>query len=287
MNLLSPQLQAFMMVVKYHTVHAAAAELHLTQTAVTQRIRTLETSLKTTLFIRSRRGMQLTAEGQALLRYCQASVELEGEALATIQGAGSETEIELRITGPTSMMHSRVIPRCVPLMQRFAGLLFYFKIDDVDTHHQKLRSGEADFALIREEQLTAEMQSKSLAAEEYVLVASQQWQSRSLQEIIAEERIIDFDESDQITFNYLKQYDLFSYSRKRRLFVNRTDDLAMLAVQGVGYTTLAKEFALPYVQSKQLILLNQGQTLDVHHYLVWYDRPEPPAYFSAIIDCIN
>ena len=68
MSLLSPQLQAFLKVAEQKTVHGAADKLFLTQTAVTQRIRTLETSLGTTLFIRTRRGMALTSEGGALLR---------------------------------------------------------------------------------------------------------------------------------------------------------------------------------------------------------------------------
>ncbi len=82
MSLLSPQLQAFQAIVKYKTVHAAADTLNVTQTAVTQRIRALEEKLRVTLFIRTRRGMLLTSEGEALLRYCQAVRDIEGEALA-------------------------------------------------------------------------------------------------------------------------------------------------------------------------------------------------------------
>ena len=51
MSLLSPQLQAFLAVANCKTVHGAAANIHLTQTAVTQRIRSLERLLKTTLFL--------------------------------------------------------------------------------------------------------------------------------------------------------------------------------------------------------------------------------------------
>ncbi len=74
MSLLSPQLEAFVAITRYRTVHAAAVDLHITQTAVTQRIRTLETRLRTTLFTRTRRGMLLTPEGEALLRYCHAAI---------------------------------------------------------------------------------------------------------------------------------------------------------------------------------------------------------------------
>src|SRR4051812_25265264 len=98
MSLLSPQLEAFLAITKYKTVHGAARELGITQTGVTQRIRALEFQLSTTLFIRSRKGMAPTTEGQALLRYCQAARDLEGEALAKIQHAATKTEVRVAVT---------------------------------------------------------------------------------------------------------------------------------------------------------------------------------------------
>src|SRR5947207_7036435 len=123
MSLLSPQLEAFVAIAKHKTVHGAANAVHVTQTAVTQRIRALESKLGTTLFIRTRRGMMLTPEGEALLRYCHATRELEGEALATIQGAAQDTAIRFCITGPTSIMRSRIVRQCFPILKQFPNLL--------------------------------------------------------------------------------------------------------------------------------------------------------------------
>ncbi len=287
MSLLSPQLIAFMAVAQHKTVYGAADGLYLTQTAVTQRIKTLEAALKTTLFIRTRRGMKLTPEGEALLRYCQRAKELEGETLAQIQGAGVATEIELTISAPTSITRSRLLPACVPIMKTFPNLLIHFHVEDREHRHQALRAAQADLIILREEHLMPEMTCKKLVAEEYVLVASSAWKDRTLTNIIKNERIIDFDETDQITFDYLKQYDLFSLAQHSRYFVNRTEDLAYMVAQGMGYTTLAKEFVLPYVQSKELIILNKGKTYDLLPILAWFDRPEPPEYFSALIKAIQ
>lgn len=287
MSLLGPQLEAFMAVVKHKTVHGAASSIFLTQTAVTQRIRALEKTLRTTLFIRSRKGMLLTSEGEALLRYCQAAKYLEGDALAKIQGAGVESEIEISISGPTSIMRSRIIPECFSVMKKFPQVLFCFDVNDIENRHQSLRAGQCDFAIIKKEDLTQEMKYKELAPEEYVLVCSKHWKGRKTQDIIKNERIIDFDSTDQLTYNYLKYYNLFDLSQHGRHFANRTEDLALLVSKGFGYTTLAKEFAKPYLDSKQLMVLNKGKTLNIVPILAWYDRPEPPKYFSAIITSIN
>jgi DNA-binding transcriptional LysR family regulator len=67
--LTNPLLEAFEAVVRLGTTHAAAQELRITQTAITQRIKALEEGLSLTLFLRSRRGMSITDEGKALRNF--------------------------------------------------------------------------------------------------------------------------------------------------------------------------------------------------------------------------
>src|SRR5690348_5299797 len=93
MRLLSQNLRTFVSVVRQGTVHGAAAELGLTQTGVTQRIRSLERELETTLFLRSRQGMRMTPEGHVLLRYCRDAEHLEGQALSQIRGGGESEPV--------------------------------------------------------------------------------------------------------------------------------------------------------------------------------------------------
>lgn len=286
LSLLSPSLLAFMAVVEHKTVHGAASAIHLTQTAVTQRIRTLEKQLKVTLFLRSRRGMLLTPEGEALLRYCQAAKALEGEALAHIQETGIESEVSLTISAPTSVMRARIVPACLPIMQSYPNLLMHFDVDDAEDRHEKLRAGLSDLVIVREEHLRPEMRYKKLHPEEYVLVGSAKWKGRRLKDIIQHERIIDFDSADTVTFDYLKHYGLFESAKHSRYFVNRTENLALMVAAGMGYTTLAKEFAKPYVHNQELIILNQSKALNIALVLAWFDRPSPPQYFSAILQAI-
>ncbi len=287
MSLLSPALEAFLAVVKHKTVHGAAEHIHLTQTAVTQRIRTLEQRLSTTLFIRSKRGMALTQEGEALLHYCQAAQNLAGQAMAKIQGAGEVSTVSMTLTGPSSMMRSRIIPQCLPVMRRFPNLLLRFDINDIENRHKTLRTGDCDLALVQKEDLLPEMQHKLLAPEEYVLVCCNAWKNRSLKEIITQERIVDFDPTDQLTFQYLKHHKLFDQAKLERHYANRTEDLAMLVTEGMGYSLLTREFSQPYIDKGELWVMNQGKTYVNQMALAWFDRPEPPAYFAALLQAIQ
>jgi len=287
MSLLSPPLQAFVAIAKHKTVHSAANTIHLTQTAVTQRIRALEAQLRTTLFTRTRRGMLLTPEGEALLRYCQATQELEGEALAKIQGAAIETTVQMGITGPSSIMRARIIPACLSVMKKFPQLLMHFNINDTAERQKFLKMGNSQFAIIQQEDVAREMESKSLQPEHYVLVCTSAWKKRKLKDIIQTECIVDFDPSDQMTFNYLKHFDLFDQIRHDRHFANRTESIASLLVAGCGYGLLTTEFSKPYLESEQLMVLNAGKIYENKIALAWYSRPEPPAYFSALINTIT
>ena len=284
MRLLSPQLQAFLAIVKYKTVHAAAIALHLTQTAVTQRLRTLEIKLSTSLFVRTRRGMLLTIEGEALLRYCNEVQELEGEALSFITGTGIEKNVSICMTGPTTIMHSRIIPQCTPIMNQYPRLLIRFDINDNDNGINALRQGMSQLAIIERGSFSNEMEYKDLKPEHYILVASSKWKKRRLLDIIKNERIIDFEPNDQMTFNYLKHYDFFENANKERHYVNRTDTLALMITNELGYGVLPFEFAKPYLASKQLITLNTGKTYPHLLLLAWFPRHQQPNYFSALIE---
>ena len=287
MSLLSPQLLAFIAVAECQTVHAAAERLHLTQTAVTQRIRSLERTLCTTLFIRSRKGMRLTDQAEALLRYCRATQMLEGETLAAIQTPGSQSNASCKLCAPSSMMRNRITVGCVPIMKRFAHLQLQFVIEDNETRHHLLKSGKTDIAIIEPQHLEAQMQSKTLTPEEYILVAPAGWKKRPLQSILSTERIIDFNENDNASLRYLEHYSLETTPRPQRYFINDTQQIAFLIEKGIGYSCLTKEVAAPYLRRKTMITLNKGRLHSHQYVLAWYNRVEAPEYFNAIIDAIN
>jgi len=287
MSLLTAPLEAFLAVVKTHTVHGAAAELGLTQTGVTQRIRSLETQLSTSLFTRSRRGMALTHEGEALLRYCQAARDLEGEVLSQIEGAGKDAEVRICITGPTSIIESRISPQCLPVLREFPRLLVTFHVVDIEDRLNDLRTGAAQFAIVPREQVTNEMDSKLLKPERYVLVGPKAWKRRTLKEIVRTERIIDFDPTDRMTLTFLKKVGLLEDAKPERHFVNNNTALIQMFVEGLGYGVLTEEVAAEHFKSGELIALHRNTRNAKELALAWYPRPLMPTYFKAMIAAIK
>lgn len=287
MSLLSQNLQAFMAIVEQTTVHGAAKQLNLTQTGVTQRIRSLESELKTTLFLRSRKGMKLTQEGEALLRYCKGAEDLEGQALSQINGAGEDKSVFVSIVGPTSVMTARIVDLCSGLYSKWLHLYLNFIVSDIEDRLSLVRSGKADIAIIPPEQVPNEMDSKVLKPEKYILVASPQWKGRKLIDILENEKVIDFDESDLTTRNYLKKFGLQAKLGRPRLFANNNEAIIKLFSCGAGFGTLTQEIAKPHLDAGELIALNGGGVMEDSLALTWYPRPEMPDYFRAVVDAIK
>src|SRR5690606_23105608 len=63
------QARTFLAIVTHGSVAAAGEQLHLTQRAVSARIRTLEAQLDTRLFVRDKSGARLTAAGERFVRH--------------------------------------------------------------------------------------------------------------------------------------------------------------------------------------------------------------------------
>lgn len=287
MSLLDPKLQAFLAIAQIGTVHGAADSLGLTQTGVTQRIRTLEKELSTTLFIRSRSGMKLSHEGLALFRYCQNALELEGETLSEISGQQNQSSVELTLAGPTSIMSSRIIPSCLNIYKEYPNLILNYRLDDLENRSQLLKKGLVQLAILSPQDVALEMDSKMLKPDKYILVASPTWKNRRLTDIVKKERIIDFYESDETTKNYLKKYDLLRLARHERVFANTNFALTSLLKAGVGYGTLTQEVAADDIARGELIVLNQNQVFEDPQALAWYPRKEMPLYFRKIVESIK
>src|SRR4051812_42865459 len=102
MSLSSLQLDAFLTVAQTLNFTKAADQLHITQSALSQRIMKLEEELETSLFIRDRAGLKLTEAAQDLIRYCRCKNSLEDEFLSGLRDASLAGVI--RIGGLSSLM---------------------------------------------------------------------------------------------------------------------------------------------------------------------------------------
>ena len=287
MMIAQAQLPTFMAVAELLNLSAAAKKLGITQTGATQRIKSLEQSLGVTLFTRSRSGMRLTEEGRLLFRYCAEVSNLEGQFLSGMKGVGQTREVELCIVGPMSLLAGRVVPCYKAIAQKWPSLNLRFVIDSNANRLNQLKRGGCDLAFVFPHEVGLELDSKLVRPVEYVLVATSQWKSRPLKEILETEKLLAYHPGDATGLDYLRAFNLLERFKRSRFCVGENITLIRLLELGMGFGVLPKEIAEPLIAEGKLASLNQGRSYKIPFALAWYPRREMPDYFREIVRMIK
>lgn len=132
----------------------AGETLHLSQSAVSRQIRSLEESLGTTLFHRHARGLILTEQGELLFEATSSMNRRLETAAARIRDSEDEVFGELRVTTTTGFGTLWLAPRLTKLYERYPDL----KIDlMLEERVLDLPMREADVAIRMKEPSQADL----------------------------------------------------------------------------------------------------------------------------------
>jgi DNA-binding transcriptional LysR family regulator len=173
MTMENSQLKGFLAVVEEGGVSRAAAKLHLTQPAVTKQIQALERELKTVLFDRTGRGVELTATGALLYDYSRRSLAL----LEECQQAIADTQagaIGRLIVGAGTTTCIFELPRWLQALRaQLPGIDVVVRTGNSREILQLVLAREVDLGLITTVVQHPELQVTELFEEEIVLVTSE------------------------------------------------------------------------------------------------------------------
>src|SRR6267142_3279275 len=109
-------LRVFESAARHLSFKEAAAELHITQAAVSHQVKSLEEYLGIELFRREGRGVQLTEAARASLPRLREGFDALAAAVETIRERGEETE--LTITAPPVFVARWLMPRLAEFSRR-------------------------------------------------------------------------------------------------------------------------------------------------------------------------
>jgi DNA-binding transcriptional LysR family regulator len=230
------QLQAFRETLKCQSFSKAARELHITQPALTLRIKQLEECLGHKLIHRNRGNLLPTAQGQRLLEYIAIRERLDSELLEDIKREKDGQLIgTLRVAGHYSAIQHVAVPSLASLFLAHPGLQLEAIIKEDDEVPAILTAGQCDFALLQHALNLNAYLHEFLGYERYVLI-------RPTHRTTRHDTFIDSHPTDSITSDFFKQQrpGLQRHGYKRSFLYNESGILNAVE-NGLGMAVVAEQ----------------------------------------------
>lgn len=167
------QLAAFAAVVELGSFDAAAQRLHVTPSAISQRIKALEQRVGQVLVVREK-PCTATSAGVPLLRLAAQTALLESETLAEMGGSAHRTRIALAVNADS------MATWFTGVFAQASEFLFDIRIEDQDLSARLLREGVVMGAVTTERRPVPGCRVHPLGAMRYVPVAGADYVRRYL-----------------------------------------------------------------------------------------------------------
>lgn len=164
-------LQAFISIAERGSFRAAASHLNLSQTALSHRIRKLEESLGTPLFLRTTRQVSLTAAGTTLLPRARRIFEDLGSALNEVRVDVRKGDEQVTV-GVLPTVAAHCMPSVIAAFaRRHPGVGVRVHDNSAAEIADKVQSGEAEFGVTIVAANRWDLELKPVVKEPFVLVS--------------------------------------------------------------------------------------------------------------------
>lgn len=226
-------------VVEEGTLDAAARRLHVTPSAVSQRVRALEDQLGRVVLVRSK-PVRTTEAGDAVVRLARQLALLEHDALAAI-GAEGGVVASLPLAVNADSMGTWFLPPLARVAERRA-VVFDLHRDDQDFTVGLLESGTVMAAVTSRETPLAGCRVRPLGVLRYEAVATAGFSRRWFPEgvdagALAAAPVVDFDRRDDLQTQWLARRGVAAAAPPRHR-VPASQDFATAVELGLGWGLL-------------------------------------------------
>ncbi|WP_288841743.1 LysR family transcriptional regulator ArgP [uncultured Deefgea sp.] len=260
--------EALLAVIDSGSFEQAAKWLHLTPSAVSQRISALESQLGTPLLIRSR-PCRATRAGQRLLQYLRRSQLLEHEFLA-------ELEHEQQHFLPVTMVvnHDTLATWLLPALSQFLQaeqLLLDISLDDQDHTYTLLESGQALVGISSESEALRGCRAQALGIMRYRLLAHPDFAARYFPQGLQREAarrapLMVFNRKDALQSNFLLRTLGLPSTHLNCHYVPSSEAFLQAIELGLGYGMVPEIQYQPTTGLRPLIDLAPSQATDITLY---------------------
>ncbi|MFJ9536154.1 LysR family transcriptional regulator ArgP [Streptomyces sp. NPDC101225] len=263
------QVRTLLAVVDEGTFDAAAAALHVTPSAVSQRVKALEQRTGRVLLMRTK-PVRATESGEVVVRFARQLARLERDARAELgmSGAGEATRVSIAVNADS--LATWFLPALTRVSQE-PRLCFELRREDETRTASLLREGLVMAAVTSLPEPVTGCSVRALGRMRYVPVArpdfAREHLDGPLREVLTTAPTVGFDRSDDLQDAFVRRlrHDRVGASRERHL-VPTSEGFAQSVAAGLGWGLVPEVQAAPLLESGRVVLLAPDLRLDVPLY---------------------
>jgi LysR family transcriptional regulator (chromosome initiation inhibitor) len=262
------QLRTFAAVVDEGTLEAAARSLHVTPSAISQRLRAMEDSAGRILLQRTNPARP-TEAGEAVLRFARQVRQLEWDTLRELDGSEGSVRTSIPLVVNADSLSTWFLPALAALPPEL-GACFELHREDEQHSAQLLRAGTVMAAVTATPEPVQGCSVEPLGALRYRAVASpgyiRHWWPGGV-ELTAGSRapVVDFDRKDDLQDAFFRNVTGGVLAAPRH-YVPSSSEFAQAIGLGLGWGLLPEQQCLAEIRRGELSELGPADPVDVSLY---------------------
>ncbi|MFD1009154.1 LysR family transcriptional regulator ArgP [Oceanisphaera ostreae] len=260
-------------VVSEQSFERAAQSLHLTQSAVSQRIKQLELRLAQPLLVRGQPPYPTEAGHRLLAHYRQVS-QLESAVMADLLPDAPQKPLTVTIVTNADSLATWLIPALTPLLHSHP-IELNLLIEDESRSLDRLKRGEAFGAISLHAEPPPGCRSDALGQMDYLLVATPEFKQRYFAQGLSLAALqlspaVAFDQRDDMHARYIEQHFGLPPGDYPCHAVRSAEAFVAIARSGAAYCLIPKLMIEKDLQTGSLIeLYPQGKLTEPLYWHRW------------------
>lgn len=282
------QVRTLLAVVDEGTFEAAAAALHVTPSAVSQRVKALEQRTGRILLMRTK-PVRPTESGEVVVRLARQLARLERDARAELgmSGTGDATRVSVAVNSDS--LATWFLP-ALSRVPRELRLCFELRREDQDHTAALLREGLVMAAVTSSSVPVPGCSVRALGVMRYVAAARPDFAALHLggplREALADAPVVVFDRRDDLQDAFVRRLRKGGGASAVRHYVPTSDGFVEAVAAGLGWGVVPEVQAEPLLAAGRLVQLAPDRAVDVPLYWQQWklDSPALAAVARAVTE---
>jgi LysR family transcriptional regulator (chromosome initiation inhibitor) len=278
-------------VVDEGTFDAAAGALHVTPSAVSQRVKALEQRVGRVLLVRTK-PVRPTDSGEVIVRFARQLARLEHDAHASLGMTGSHEATTVSIAVNADSLATWFLPALAQVPEELRPC-YELRREDEGHTARLLREGLVMAAVTSSPDAVAGCSVRALGRMRYVPVASPAFAARrlggvgsevALKDVIADVPVVAFDRHDDFQDAFVRRLKRGHRASAVRHYVPTSEGFVDAVAAGLGWGMLPEGQAQPLLDDGRLIALAPERSVDVP--LFWQQWKLDSPALTAVAEAV-